>query len=248
MKLGIIGTGNIGATLVRKLSAVGHDVKVANSRGPETIDPALLSDGARAATSEEAVRDVDAVILSTPFSAIAKLAPLIRALPAEVVVIDTANYYPHRDGEIAAIEQGLAESEWAAEQLGRPIAKAWNAITSQSFAAKGLPAGAADRIAIPVAADGDQERDVAMQLVDETGLDAVYSGTLAQSWRQQPGAPAYCTDRSRDELPAALDAADRARLPARRDLAIAAIMERANGGAEEVTSEFLVRMSRALFV
>lgn len=248
MKIGILGTGNIGRTLVKTLSAAGHDVKVANSRGPDTIEADLLASGARAVTSNEAVRDVEVIILSTPLAAITKIAPLVATLPEDVVVIDTSNYYPARDGEIAAIEGGQTESEWVAEQLGRPIAKAWNAITSASFAEKGAPAGTAGRIAIPVAADGERERDVAMRLVDETGLEPVYSGSLAESWRQQPGSPVYCTDLSRDEIPGALAATERARLPKRRDLAIEAIMERVGDSTTNPDSDFAVRLTRALFM
>jgi len=248
MKIGILGTGNIGQTLVTRLSASGHDVKVANSRGPETIDPDLLKNGARAVTSAEAVADVDVVIMSTPLRAIAKIAPLIAVLPEEVIVIDTSNYYPARDNEINAIENGMAESVWVSSELGRPIAKAWNAITSASFAEKGAPAGTPDRVAIPVAADGEREREVAMRLVDETGLAPVYSGSLADSWRQQPGSPVYCTDLTRDEIPAALAAAERARLPKRRDLAIEAIMERVGDSTTNPDSDYAVRLTRALFM
>ena len=153
MKIGILGTGHIGKTLARKLSAAGHDVKVANSRGPETIEADVLASGARAVSAAEAVEDVDVVILSIPLNRLPEVAPLIASVPAETVVIDTSNYYPHRDGKIDAIEAGQVESLWVAEQLGRPIVKAWNAIGSDSFARKGKPAGSPDRIAIPVAAD-----------------------------------------------------------------------------------------------
>lgn len=248
MKIGILGTGNIGITLVMKLSAAGHDVKVANSRGPDTIEGDILTYGAQAVTSTEAVTGVDVVILSTPLSAITKIAPLFASVPASTVVIDTSNYYPKRDGEIADIEAGQTESEWVAGQLGRPIAKAWNAITSASFAQKGVPAGSTGRIAIPVAANGERERDVAMRLVDETGLDAVYSGPLSESWRQQPGAPVYCTDLTRDEVPDALAAAERARLPKRRDLAIEAIMERVGNSTTTPDADYAVRLTRALFM
>ena len=248
MKIGILGTGNIGKTLVMKLSLAGHDIKVANSRGPETIDPEILRHGARAATSADAVADVDVVIMSTPLSAIPKLVPLIAALPKHVVVIDTSNYYPARDTRIDAIEGGMAESVWVAGELGRPIAKAWNAITSASFAEKGAPAGAAGRIAIPVSADGDHEREVAIALVEETGLDAFYSGTLADSWRQQPGAPCYCTDLSLEEMPQALATAERERLPKRRELAIQAIMERVGDNTTNPDSDYAVRLTRALFM
>lgn len=248
MKIGILGAGHIGQTLVTRLSAAGHDVKVANSRGPETIDPGILTSGARAATSAEAVMNVDVVIMSTPLGAIPQIAPMFAHVPADTVVIDTSNYYPKRDGEIAAIEAGQTESQWVAEQIGRPIAKAWNAITSASFAEKGAPAGATGRIAIPVAADGDREREVAMALVEETGFDAVYSDELAESWRQQPGSPVYCTDLSREEIPAALASAERERLPKRRELAIEAIMERVGNNTTNPDSDYAVRLTRALFM
>lgn len=248
MKIGILGTGHIGTTLVIKLSAAGHEVKVANSRGPETIDVSILKNGALAVTAAEAVIDVDVVIMSTPLGAIPRIAPLFADVPADTVIIDTSNYYPKRDGEIAAIENGQAEGKWVAEQIGRPIAKAWNAITSASFAEKGAPAGAAGRIAIPVAADGDRERDVAMMLVDETGLDAVYSGNLAESWRQQPGSPCYCTDLTRGEMATALASAERARLPRRRELAIEAIMERVGDSTTNPDADYAVRLTRALFM
>jgi len=247
MKIGILGTGNIGKTLVLKLSAAGHDVKVANSRGPDTIESDILAHGAQAVTSADAVKGVDVVILSTPLGAIPKIAPLFADVPADTVVIDTSNYYPKRDGEIAEIEAGLTESEWVAGQLGRPIAKAWNAITSASFAEKGVPAGTAWRIAIPVAADGDRERDIAMKLVDETGLDAVHSGPLSESWRQQPGSPSYCTDLTCKEMPDALAETERSRLPARRELAIAVIAERMGDSTTNPDSDYAVRLTRVLF-
>lgn len=213
MNIGILGTGNIGKTLVTRLSQAGHEVKVANSRGPGTIDPGILSSGARAVKTEDALVDVDAVILSIPLGRLPGIASFVARLPEETVVIDTSNYYPLRDEKIEAIEGGQVESLWAAEQLGRPIAKAWNAIGSASLTKKAKPAGASDRIAIPVAADRERDREVAMSLVDETGLDAFDAGSLANSWRQQPGAPAYCTDLPYAEMGAALDAAERHRLP-----------------------------------
>lgn len=128
MKIGIIGVGHIGKTLSRKLSAAGHEVKVANSRGPETIDADALSSGARAVTAAQAAVDVDVVILSTPLNSIPQLAPVIAEAPSDAVIIDTSNYYPARDAKIEAIEAGQIESLWVAEQLARPVVKAWNAI------------------------------------------------------------------------------------------------------------------------
>jgi 8-hydroxy-5-deazaflavin:NADPH oxidoreductase len=247
MKIGIVGVGLIGKTLTQRLSVAGHDVKVANSRGPETIDADVLSSGARAVTVGEAVVDVDVVILSIPLNRIPEVAPVLADVPAETVVIDTSNYYPARDARIEAIEGGQVESVWVAQQLGRPIVKAWNAIGSDSFARKGKPAGNADRIAIPVAADSETERHVGMALVQDTGFDAFDAGPLRESWRQQPGTPCYCTDLIRAEMPAALAAADAARSPKRRDLAAAAIQERF-GHVTNPAADYGVRINRALFM
>ena len=248
MKIGIFGTGHIGKTLVRKLSAAGHDVKVANSRGPDTIEADVLASGGRAVTAAEAVADVDVVILSIPLNRLPEVAPLIASVPAETVVIDTSNYYPARDGRIDAIEAGQVESLWVAEQLGRPIVKAWNAIGSDSFARKGKPAGSPDRIAIPVAADSDRDRKVGMALVEDTGFDAFDAGTLADSWRQQPGAPVLLHGPHPRGDARRAGGGRAARLPKRRDLAFAAIMERVGDGTTNPDAEYGVRLNRALFM
>lgn len=248
MKIGILGTGNIGKTLALKLAAAGHHVKAANSRGPDTIDPAVLATGARAATAADAVKDVDAVILTLPLARLNDVVPLISTLPADTVVIDTSNYYPHRDGTIDAIEAGEAESVWVSRLLGRPIAKAWNCIGASSFEKNGQPAGSPGRIALPVSADRDADRKVAMALVEDTGFTAFDAGSLAASWRQQPGAPTYCTDLTLDELPAALSAAERERLPKRRDLTLAIMAERFGGIVINADSAYRVRLARAIYM
>jgi 8-hydroxy-5-deazaflavin:NADPH oxidoreductase len=248
MKIGILGVGHIGKTLARKLAAAGHDVKVANSRGPETIAPDALAFGARAVPAAEAVSGVEVVILSIPLNRLPAIAPLVAQLPTGTVVIDTSNYYPGRDGRIEAIEAGQAESLWIAELLGRPVAKAWNTIGSDSLARKGRAPGGPGRIALPVAADREAERKVALALVEDTGFDAVDAGTLAESWRQQPGSPCYGTDLTREELPAALAKTEAARLHQRRDLAVAAFQERMGDSTTNPDAEFGVRISRALFM
>lgn len=247
MKIGILGAGYIGKTLVRTLSAAGHDVKVANSRGPDMIDADMLTNGARAVTAEDAIADVDVVILSIPLNRIPEAAAMLATIPDETVVIDTSNYYPQRDGTIDAIEEGQVESLWVAGQIGHPIAKAWNAIGAASFADKGKPIGEPGRIAIPIAADRDTDRQVTRTLVEDSGLDAVDAGGLADSWRQQPGSPVYCTDLSSNEIPAALAAAEKARLPKRRDLVLAVVSERAGEDMTNLEPEFLPRLNRAIF-
>lgn len=130
MEIGILGSGHIGKTLALKLAAAGHTVKVANSRGPDTIDRDVALTGARLVIKEEAVVNVEVVILSVPFARIPGIASLFANLPAETVVIDTSNYIPARDERMASIENGKTDSVWVTEQLGRPIAKAWNSIYS----------------------------------------------------------------------------------------------------------------------
>ncbi|NIJ93663.1 hypothetical protein FHT12_002360 [Xanthomonas campestris] len=247
MKIGILGTGHIGKTLVRRLAAVGHDVKVANSRGPDTIQRDTFVNGGHAVTAQEAIVDVEVVILSIPLNRIPAASPLLSSIPAETVVIDTSNYYPTRDGLIQDIDQGKVESLWVAAQLGRPIAKAWNAIGAASFADRDKPAGDPQRIAIPVAADRQEDLRVTMALVNDTGLDAVDAGSLSESWRQQPGSPVYCTDLTRQEILQALAAAEKARLPKRRDLVLDVLAERI-GQAGSPDGNYLVRINRAIFM
>lgn len=248
MKIGILGAGHIGKTLARRLAAAGHDVTVANSRGPETIDADALSTGARAVRMVTALGGVDVAILSIPLNKIPGVAALVGDLPKRTVVMDTSNYYPMRDGTIDAIERGHVESLWVSEQLGRPVVKAWNSIGSDSFATKNATSGTPGRIALPVAADDEADRKTGMALVEDTGFDAYDAGSLAASWRQQPGAPCYCTDLTLEELPGALAAAERERLPRRRDLATAAITERVGDGVTNPSAEYAVRLVRALFM
>ncbi|MGP6487234.1 NADPH-dependent F420 reductase [Duffyella gerundensis] len=247
-RIGILGTGHIGKTLARQLASAGHSVKVANSRGPETIAADVLETGAVATDAATALRDVQWVILSVPLSRIASLASLIRELPEEVIIADTSNYYPHRDGTLDAIVDGQVESLWVAETLGRPIVKAWNAIGSDSLVKKALPPGSLNRLAIPVAGDLADHRQAIMQLVNDSGFDPYDAGSLAESWRQQPGAPCYCTDLTRDEMGAALASAELSRLPARRDIAVAAIQERMGDNKSNPDADYLVGLHRVLFM
>ena len=220
MNIGILGAGNIGTTLAHRLAAVGHDVKVANSRGPETLSPRALSTGARAVTANEVVVDVQVLVTSVPFARVPDIRTLIEQLPDDAVVIDTSNYYPHRDGNIDAVDRGQIESLWVSEQFGRKVTKAWNAINTGSFDSKAMPAGDPARIAIPVAGDDDAQRALAMSLVEETGFDAFDAGLLEDSWRQQPGTPVYCTDHTKEQIADVLAAADITRSVRRRDLMV----------------------------
>jgi hypothetical protein len=132
-------------------------------------------------------------------------------------VIDTGNYYPQqRDGLIAAIEDGTTESRWVSQQIGHPVVKAFNGIQAQHLLELGRPAGAADRIALPVAGDDDAAKAVVLALVDELGFDPVDAGSIDDSWRQQPGTPVYGRDFDAAGVRAALAEATPDRGPAWR--------------------------------
>ncbi|MFE5398693.1 NAD(P)-binding domain-containing protein [Streptomyces sp. NPDC056568] len=207
------GTGSIGATLARTFSAGGHEVEVANSRGPQTVDAAVLEFGARAATAQDAVRDKDVVILSVPFGRIPDLAPLFASVSTETVVIDTPNYSPQLGIRVDAVDQGQVESLWVTEQLGRPVVKTANAALAGTLQTRGVPSGTPGRIALPVAADSEEARRMGMRLVAESGFAPYDAGALADSWRQQPMTPAYCTELVLPDLKRALAAADRDEAP-----------------------------------
>lgn len=196
MKIGIIGAGNIGATLTRRFTAAGHEVSVANSRGPATLAALARETGAKAVTVTEAARAGRVVVVTIPEAKIPHLPKnLFAGVPSDVVVIDTGNYYPReRDGRIEEIEAGMTESRWVEHQLGRPVVKAFNNIYAQHLLERGKPAGAPGRIALPLAGDNPAAKAVVSKLIDQIGFDPVDTGGLDESWRQQPGTPVYATD------------------------------------------------------
>ena len=215
MKIGIIGAGQIGGTLTRRLTELGHTVSVANSRGPETLADLARETGATAVSVTDAVRGKDLIIVTIPEKNIPDLPTgLFEGMPDNVVVVETGNYYPRqRDGRIDGIEAGMTESRWVERQLGRPVIKAFNNIYAEHLLKLGRPAGAPDRIALPVAGDDKAAKAVVMRLVDELGFDAVDAGTLDESWRQQPGTPVYTADLDADGVRCALSKASNRRTP-----------------------------------
>jgi predicted dinucleotide-binding enzyme len=215
IRIGIIGAGNIGGTLTRRLTALGHEVAVANSRGPDTLAALADETGAKTATVTEAARGKGVVIVTIPQNQIPELPPsLFEGADDELVVVDTGNYYPRqRDGRIDGIEHGLTESRWVERQLGRPVVKAFNNIQAQHLMERGRPAGTPGRIALPVAGDDPAAKAVVIRLIDELGFDGVDSGGLNESWRQQPGTPVYGTDHDADGVRRALAEASPERTP-----------------------------------
>jgi 8-hydroxy-5-deazaflavin:NADPH oxidoreductase len=215
MKIGIIGAGNIGGTLTRRFAALGHEVFVANSRGPETLKDLAAETGATPVTVEQAAQAGDVVIVTIPLRNISSLPPgLFAKTPKNVVVVDTGNYYPQqRDGRIDGIENGMTESRWVEQQLGRPVVKTFNNIYAEHLYKLGRPAGSPGRIALPVAGDDAAAKAVVLRLIDELGFDGVDAGGLAESWRQQPDTPVYATDYDIDGVRSALAKASKERRP-----------------------------------
>jgi predicted dinucleotide-binding enzyme len=206
MRIGIIGAGNMGATLAAQLARLGHQVAIANSRGPQTLTRVTAQTGAVPVPITDVTSKADVVIVAIPEKSIPELpAGLLSALPEDTVVIDTGNYVPKlRDAHIDAIDAGLPESEWVQSQLGHPVVKAFNTIRPSSLAGLGKPAGATGRTVIPVAGDDPAAKSVVLELADQLGFDGLDTGPLAESWRQQPGTPVYTTDLSPDAARQAL--------------------------------------------
>jgi len=192
MILGLIGSGMIGGTVARLAVAAGLDVVVSNSRGPETLADlvAELGGRARAATPAEAASAGDLVVATIPLH-------LYERLPAAELagktVIDTMNYYPQRDSQIAALDSGeLTSSELVQRHLaGSRVVKAFNNITFVSLATLARPAGAPDRSALPIAGDDPAANAEVARLLDTIGYDTVDTGVLADSWRSEPNTPVY---------------------------------------------------------
>lgn len=208
MRIGIVGSGNIGGTLAALLSRAGHEVTLSNRRGPASLaeQVAALGRTARAGTIDEAAAG-ELVVVAIPLVA-------HRELPADAlagrVVVDAMNYYPARDGRIPRLEGdgAIGSSELVAEHLAESlVVKAFNTIHYARLRDEGRPAGEPGRLAIPVAGDEPAAKEVVGGLISEIGFDPVDAGALADGRRQQPGTPVYNQPLTADEARAALAAA-----------------------------------------
>jgi len=224
--IGIIGAGQIGSTLARKFSALGHKVKIANSRGPQTLTKLAKELGATAVTVKEATEDVDIVIVSIPQKSVEDLpVDLFADSPTQLTIVDTGNYYPGRDGRIEGLESGLPESMWVSNHFKHPVLKAFNNIVANSLSENGKPKGDSERIGLPVAGDNVNDKAELLDLISQIGFDGVDGGSLSESWRQQPGSPVYCTDHSEKELVRLLQLTDKSTLAAMREKGMQLVMQ-----------------------
>jgi predicted dinucleotide-binding enzyme len=207
MKIGIIGSGNIGSTTARLFAKAGHDVTLANSRGPESLADLVqeLGTNAHAGTVAQAAADAEVVLVAVPLKAYPDLP--VEAFAGKVV-IDANNYYPQRDGEIADIESGeTTSSELLARHLiGARVVKSFNTMNFKPLGSEGRPdAPRAERLAIYLAGDDAAAKDVVAGLIDEVGFAPVDMGSLHEGGaRQQPGSPIYNTPMTADEAESAV--------------------------------------------
>jgi predicted dinucleotide-binding enzyme len=216
--LGIIGAGHIGTALAQAALDAGHDVVISNSRGPETLTDLVAALQARpgrrgevrADTSAGAAAAADLAVVTIPLTAV----PAVPVEPlAGKVVIDTNNYYPQRDGQIAELDE---ESTTTAELLQAHlptsrVVKAFNHIGSADIAADATPAGTPHRRALAVAGDDEAAKAQVAAFIDAIGFDVVDLGPLAEGWRIQRDTPGYGGRLDADGLRAATAAAKRYR-------------------------------------
>lgn len=191
MRIGIIGSGSIGATSARLLAVAGHDVALANSRGPETLAGLVgeLGDRARAETVEGAASFGDVVLVAIPFR---RYTDLPAAQLTGKIVIDAGNYYPNRDGHDAALDTDeTTSSELLAELIPEArVVKAFNTLYWEHLRDNAAPAAGAERRALFIAGDDREAKDRVAALIADIGYAPVDVGSLAEGGRRlQPGAP-----------------------------------------------------------
>ncbi len=210
--IGLIGAGHIGSQVARLAVKNGNNVVISNSRGPETLADLVkeLGPKARAGTAVDAAKAGDIVVVTIPLKN-------YKQVPVEPlagkIVIDTNNYYPQRDGHIAALDnESTTTSELLQTHLPKSkVVKAFNHIYAAELTTHGQPHGSKNRRALVIAGDDPEAKKTVAHLLDQFGFDAVDAGPLKEGWRIQRDTPGYGPRRNGDELRKDLAAAKRYR-------------------------------------
>nr|WP_156442104.1 NAD(P)-binding domain-containing protein [Cellulomonas iranensis] len=207
---GIIGAGHIGSQVARAVIGQGHDVVIANSRGPQTLTElvAELGPRARAGTAQEAAEAAEVAVVTVPLQAIPTIP--VESLAGKIV-LDTNNYYWERDGRVEALDRGeTTVSGMLQEHLPTSkVVKAFNHIMAADITTDGFPAGSPQRRALATSSDFPEAVEHVVALYDALGFDAVDVSPLSESWRVERDRPAYVVRQDRDELVANLARAPR---------------------------------------
>lgn len=198
MKIGIIGSGDVGSAIGAVWVQAGHEVMF-SSRDIEH-DRALaerLGGGARAGTPREAAAFGEVVMVSVPYHALPDVGKTAGELLEGKVVIDTCNPFPSRDGEIAdwAREKGAGLA--SAELLpGARLVRAFNAIGASSMGSQHEAPG---EVAMPIASDDAEAAEVASGLIRELGYEPVLVGDLDMGRHLVPGTP-FAGEQTAEEI------------------------------------------------
>lgn len=200
LRIGIIGTGNIGGALAEHWSKAGHELLI-SSRHSDELKPlaAKLGPRVRVGTPREAAAFGDVVLISVPYNALPQVGKDYAKELAGKVVLETGNPYPHRDGDMAlkAREQGTGVAS-KAFLPGVKLVRAFNAIYAADLRGKANRAGAL--AAIPLAGDDQDALAVASRLVRDAGFDPVVVGDLSQARRFDVNAAVYTRLLTAEEL------------------------------------------------
>ncbi|MGO4500771.1 NADPH-dependent F420 reductase [Paenibacillus sp. 2RAB27] len=241
MRFGIIGAGPIGSNIAEKLVRTGHVVKIADARGIERLEGKKLT--GIPVNVEDVIKNIDVLITSIPFHALPSIRNFVDKAGEDVIIVDTSNYYPFRDNKIEEIENGIVESVWVSNHLGRPIIKAFNNFLAYTLEHHGTPEGTTGRIAIAIAGDDLSHKQIIMGVANDLGFDSVDSGSLSDSWKQQPGTPAYCTELTKEELIIALNKANKEKAPFLRDK----VMEKLSASPGALLIQDVIKANREIF-
>ncbi|CDK26535.1 unnamed protein product [Kuraishia capsulata CBS 1993] len=209
-KIAIIGAGPIGKALSTRLVETGYSVKVANSRGPDTLKEFAQITGASAAGIADVSSGADVLILALPLPRVADLPKsVISTLAKGAVVVDANNYNPSRDGNIPEIVAGLPTSQWVSKQLGVGVIKAFNTIFASRIVSHQRPKGDPHRVALPISGDDSVALAKVQEIVERLGFTAYDSGKLSESWRLELGQPVSGADPTVEEIPLLLQQANK---------------------------------------
>ncbi len=203
MKIGIIGSGNIGGNLGKHWAKAGHDILFSSRHPGELHDLVRETEGsAKAVSVEEAFEaKADVYLLAMPFKAVDKIAELYAGEYHSKVIIDATNPYPERDGEMAqdVRDSNSNASEYTAMKFGTAkTAKAFNTIKAEHLKTRAWRDS--DKLAIPYAAQDEESNKVTRQLIEDIGFDAVYVGDLTKTKIMDPDQKIYGKSVNRQEL------------------------------------------------